>query len=204
MILQQTDANQNLSEELFIFQRMADGDHHALRFFFDKYYVDICNYVNLYIRNKSVAEDIVQDIFIYFWEKKEIIKMDSSVKSYLLTAARNKYLNHLRSEKSHLAINQEIISNSETFVNPNYNLLDISRIEGLINESIDKLPPRCREVYLLHKHDNLSYKEIASRMEISEKTVENQMTIAIRKLREQLTPYYDEIFVLLLVGLMLN
>ena len=204
MILQQTNANQNLTEELFIFQRMADGDHHALRFFFDKYYVDLCNYVNLYIRNKSVSEDIIQDIFIYFWEKKGTINLNSSVKSYLLTAARNKFLNHIRSEKSHQTINQEVILNSETIVNPNYNLLDINRIEGFISESIDKLPPRCREVYLLHKQENLSYKEIALRMEISEKTVENQMTIAIRKLREQLTPYYDEIFILFLVGLLLN
>ena len=116
MILQQTNANQNLTEELFIFQRMADGDHHALRFFFDKYYVDLCNYVNLYIRNKSVSEDIIQDIFIYFWEKKGTINLNSSVKSYLLTAARNKFLNHIRSEKSHQTINPGVVK-STCFIN---------------------------------------------------------------------------------------
>jgi len=204
MILQQTNANQNLSEELFIFQRLADGDHSALRFFFDKYYDDLCNFVNLYIRNKLVAEDIVQDIFVYLWEKRGVINMDTSVKSYLLKAARNKYLNHLRNEKSQQAINLKVIANIVTTEAPNYNLLDVGRIEGFINESIEKLPPRCREVYLLHKHENLSYRQIASRMAISEKTVENQMTIAIRKLREQLTPFYKEIFILLLAGLILK
>ena len=130
--------------------------------------------------------------------------MDTSVKSYLLKAARNKYLNHLRNEKSQQAINLKVIANIVTTEAPNYNLLDVGRIEGFINESIEKLPPRCREVYLLHKHENLSYRQIASRMAISEKTVENQMTIAIRKLREQLTPFYKEIFILLLAGLILK
>jgi RNA polymerase sigma-70 factor (ECF subfamily) len=201
MNLRPTNSDHNFSDELFIFNRMADGDHLALRFFFDKYYEDLCNYVNLYIRNQSVSEDIVQDIFVYFWEKRGIILIDSSVKSYLIKASRNKYLNYLRDEKSHQAIRIEVTSLSEKCVSPNYNLLNVSQIELLINASIRNLPARCREVYLLHKEDDLSYKEIASRMEISEKTVENQMTIALKKLREQLAPYYEQIFVLILMGI---
>ena len=201
MSLHQTDINNRFSEELFIFKRMADGDHHALRFFFDKYYDDLCNYVNLYLRDRAVSEDIVQDIFIYFWEKRGSIKMDSSVKSYLLRASRNKFLNHIRDEKSHQSIQNSVYSRGEKFITPNYNLLDINKIADVINSSIENLPPRCRQVYLLHKNEDLSIKEIASQMEISEKTVENQMTIAIKKLKEQLAPYYDQIFVLLLISL---
>jgi RNA polymerase sigma-70 factor, ECF subfamily len=196
-----TNTNQTLTEELFIFQRMTDGDHHALKFFFEKYYEDLCNYVNLYVGDKTVSEDIVQDIFIYFWEKREIISLDSSVKSYLLKASRNRYLNHLRNEKSHQLISREVISGRDTYVNPDYNHFDTGQIESFINAAVDKLPPRCREVYKLHKYDELSYKEIASRMDITEKTVENQMTIAIKKLREYLAPFYKEIFALLMIGL---
>ncbi|MEI6677703.1 MAG: RNA polymerase sigma-70 factor [Mariniphaga sp.] len=204
MNLRRTNNDLNLSDELFIFRRMAEGDHLALRFFFDKYYEDLCNYVNLYIRDQSVSEDIVQDIFVYFWEKRGIILIDSSVKSYLIKASRNKYLNHLRDEKSHQAIRIEVTSNRETYVTPNYNLLNVTQLESLINASIENLPLRCRQVYLLHKNDDLSYKEIASKMDISEKTVENQMTIALKKLREQLAPYYEQIFALLLIGFFAN
>ena len=201
MSLHQTNTDHDLSEELFIFERMADGDHHALRFFFDKYYEELCNFVNLYLRNKTISEDIVQDIFIYFWEKRGVIRIDSSVRSYLIRASRNKYLNYLRDEKSHQAIQVVVASKSETIVSPNYTLLDAGQLEDIINGSIENLPPRCREIYLFHKHDNLSYKEIALRMDISEKTVENQMSIALKKLRLQLAPYYEQIFVFLLFSL---
>ncbi len=200
MSLHQTNKNNDHNDEFFIYQRLVEGDHHALRFFFDKYYEDLCNYVNLYIRDQSVSEDIVQEIFIYLWEKRGIIKIENSVKSYLLRASRNKFLNHIRSERSHQSVKLEIISKNETYVDTNFNQLDINRIEGFINASIEKLPPRCREIYLLHRQDDLSYKEIASIMDISEKTVENQMTIALKRLKEQLAPFYDQIFVLLLIG----
>ncbi len=201
MNLQPLNKDHNFPEELFIFGRMAEGDEHALRFFFDKYYSNLCNYVNLYIHDQTVSEDIVQEIFIYFWEKRGSIRIDASVKSYLFRASRNKYLNHLRNEKSHQAIKTEVNSGIETFVNPEDNLIDSKQLEGIIEEVVSNLPPRCREVYQLHRNDDLSYKEIASRMNISEKTVENQMTIALKRVKEQLAPYYDQIFALFLVGL---
>jgi RNA polymerase sigma-70 factor (ECF subfamily) len=201
MSLHQTNKDQNFSDELFIFERMADGDQRALRFFFDKYYEDLSNHVNLYIRNRQVSEDLVQEIFIYFWEKRGIIRLNSSVKSYLFRASRNKYLNYIRNEKCHRTIKMEVNSTTETVVNSFDNAIDSRQLEGIIEASIVNLPPRCREIYLLHNNDELTYKEIAVKMDISEKTVENQMTIALKKLKEQLAPYYDQIFALFLIGL---
>ena len=68
-------------EELFIFNRVVDGDKEAFRFFFEKYYPDLCNLVNIYVHDAVASEEIVQDIFIYLWEKKETIKISSSVKT---------------------------------------------------------------------------------------------------------------------------
>jgi len=201
MSLHLTDKDHNFSDELFIFSRMADGDQHALRFFFDKYYNSLCNYVNLYIHDQVVAEDIVQEIFIYLWEKRGNISIDTSVKSYLFRASRNKYLNYLRDEKNHHTIKLEVNSATETFVKPEESFIDSGELEVIIDSVVAKLPPRCREVYMLHKNDDLSYKEIASRMNISEKTVENQMTIALKRLKEQLAPYYERIFALILFGI---
>jgi len=192
----------NFSEELFIFQRMADGDHHALRFFFDKYYEDLCNFVNLYLHDKTASEDIVQDIFVYFWEKRAEIKIEFSVKAYLLSASRNKYLNYIRSEKSHQIISHEVVLSHERYTSPEDTKLDFQTISHYVNGAISNLPPRCREVYRLHKEEDLSIREIALKMDIAEKTVENQMTIAIKKLRQQLVPYYKEIFAMITIGLL--
>lgn len=189
------------SDELFIFERMADGDPRALRYFFDKYYDSLCNYVNLYVRDKTVSEDLVQDIFIYFWEKRANIALETSVKSYLFRALRNKYLNYFRNEKCHQSIKMEVNSKREIFASPNGEALDFKQLEEIIASSINNLSPRCREVYLLRRNEDLSNKEIALQMNLSVKTVENQMTIALKKLREQLTPYYGQIFALILVGL---
>lgn len=190
-----------VSDELFIFGRMADGDQHALRYFFDKYYESLCNYVNLYLHDKSVAEDLVQDIFIYFWEKRGSLILETSVKSYLFRASRNKFLNYSRDEKCHNSIKMEVNSQRDIFTNPNDDALDLKYLEEIITSSINNLAPRCREVYLLRRNEDLTYKEIASQMNLSEKTVENQMTIALKKLREQLIPYYEQIFAMIIAGL---
>jgi len=201
MSLNQAAIDHQFSDELFIFGRMADGDSYALQFFFDKYYDNLCNYVNLYLHDQSISEDIVQEIFIYFWEKRGSIKIESSVKSYLFRASRNKFLNHLRNEKSHQAIKMEVVSGIETFVNPDDHLIDSRQLEVIIDSVVANLPSRCREVYVLHRNDNLSYREIASRMNISEKTVENQMSIALKRLKEQLAPYYEQIFALIVFAI---
>lgn len=201
MPLYKTTVGPDFSDELFIFERMADGDQRALRYFFDKYYDTLFNYVNLYIRDKAVSEDLVQDIFIYFWEKRRSITLEISVKSYLFKASRNKFLNYLRDEKCHNAIKMEVNSKREISAYPNDDALDLIQLEEIIASSINNLAPRCREVYLLRRNEELSYKEIALQMNLSVKTVENQMTIALKKLREQLTPYYGQIFALILVGL---
>lgn len=191
----------NFSDELFIFERMADGDQHALRYFFDKYYDNLCNYVNLYLHNRSVSEDLVQDIFVYFWEKRATINIETSVKSYLFRASRNKYINHLRDEKCHKTIQTEVHSKREVVAYPNDDTLDLKQLEEIITSSINNLAPRCREVYILHRNEDLSYKEIALQMNLSVKTVENQMTIALKKMREQLAPYYEQIFALIIAGI---
>jgi RNA polymerase sigma-70 factor (ECF subfamily) len=98
----------------------------------------------------------------------------------------------------------EVNSKREIFAYPNDDKLDLKFLEEIISSSINNLSPRCREVYLLHRNENLSNKEIASQLNLSVKTVENQMTIALRKLKEQLAPYYQEIFAIILAGLLIR
>lgn len=191
-----TDKRNN--EEQFIFSRMINGDKEAFRFFFEKYYADLCNLVNIYVHDEVMAEEIVQDIYIYFWEKKEKIQIESSVKAYLLRASKNKSLNFLRNEKTRLSIHEKIREASETVYEMPANALDAAQLRNLIENAVKSLPEKCREIYRLAKEKDLSYKEIAEQLDISVKTVENQMCIALKKLRDQLRPYYNDIFLLFL------
>jgi len=186
-------------EELFIFNRLVEGDSEAFRFFFEKYYPDLCNLVNIYLHDPVMSEEIVQDIFIYLWEKKEKINIESSVKSYLLIASKNKSLNYLRNEKTKLNIYNKLADlNNSTAEMPD-SVMNANQLREVINNAINSLPERCREIYILGKEKGLSYKEIAEELGISVKTVEAQMGKALKKLREELKPYYKDIFVLFLV-----
>lgn len=187
------------NEELFIFNRMVEGDKEAFRFFFEKYYTDLCNMVNIYLHDPMVSEEIVQDVFIYLWERKEEMNIESSVKSYLLRASKNKSLNHIRNEKNKLAIHNRLANFSGSAVEMPDSVMDSNQLRKVIGAAIDSLPDRCREVYILGKERNLSYKEISAELGISVKTVEVQMGRALRKLREQLKPYYKDIFISFLV-----
>ena len=186
------------NEELFIFGQMVEGDKEAFRFFFEKYYPDLCNLVNLYLHDSVMTEEIVQDIFIYLWEKKEKIKIESSVKSYLLKASKNKSINFIRNEKSKLSIHNKLADLDKTVTDMPDSVMDANQLREVINAAIDSLPDRCREVYILGKEKNMSYKEISEELGISVKTVEVHMGKALKKLREQLRPYYNDIFILFL------
>lgn len=189
-------------EERFIFQRMVDGDQRAFRFFFDKYYTDVCNFIHFYTNDSAMAEELAQDIYVYLWDNRKKITIHSSVKSYLFSASKNKSLNYIRNEK----IKQRILENykeqqTETG-QPEENYLDISQLQEILKKSIATLPERCREIFLLSREKKLSHKEIAEKLAISPKSVENQIGIALKKLREQLKPYRDKIFMLFFIFLL--
>ncbi len=182
-------------EELFIFNRMAGGDKDAFRFFFDKYYTDLCAFVNFYTQSLDMSEEIVQGIYVYFWENRANIKIASSVKSYLYSSVKNKGLNYLRNKKNKSKIHDALAGFDQTY---SWELSDLTIdrewIFGLVDQAIGTLPPKCREIFLMAKEKELSYKEIAGQLNISAKTVENQMGKAFKLIRDFMRPYYNEIF----------
>lgn len=192
------DSREN-NAELFIFQSMAGGDKQAFRYFFERYYEELCNLVNLYLHDPAVSEEIVQEIFIWFWEIKEQITINTSVKAYLLKSSRNKCLNYIRDQKRKFAIHEEIRKHADPVHEMSDEFLDAVQLREIINHSVGRLPDRMREIFLLRNEQNYSYREIAEKLKITEKTVENQMGLALKKLREYLRPVYNKIFTLLIM-----
>jgi RNA polymerase sigma-70 factor (ECF subfamily) len=193
-------AKEITNEELFIVKKMIDGDMDSFKYFFDRYYNDLCNFVHIYLHDQALAEEIVQDIFVYFWENREKLQINTSVKAFLFSASKFKSLNLLRDTKTQKKIVDKI-GKSEPLHTPEQisSTIDTDKFRKILDSAINQLAPKCREIFLLSKREELSNREIAERLGISVKTVENQMTIALKKLREYLIPYREQIFLLFLL-----
>lgn len=193
------------NEEIYIVKKMIEGDVDSFKYFFDRYYDDLCNFVNVYLHDPVLSEEIVQDIFVYFWENKKKLQINTSVKSFLFSATKFKSLNLLRDTKTQKRIVEEI-GNTEPIntTEEEDSYLDTLEIKTILNTAVDQLAPKCREIFLLSKSEDLSNKQIAEKLNISVKTVENQMTIALKKLREYLLPFRGKIFLLFIFHFLSN
>ncbi|MDP3434362.1 MAG: RNA polymerase sigma-70 factor [Bacteroidota bacterium] len=192
-------AKEITSEELYIVKKMIEGDVDSFKYFFDRYYDDLCNFVHVYLHDQAWSEEIVQDIFVYFWENKEKLQITTSVKSFLFSASKFKSLNLLRDTKTKKRI-VEKIGKIEPLITSEEedSYIDTNEFKKILDAAVDQLAPKCREIFLLSKFEDLSNREIAEKLGISVKTVENQMTIALKKLREYLLPFRGKIFLLFL------
>jgi len=188
------------NEELFIVKKMIEGDIDSFKYFFDRYYSDLCNFVHVYLHDQILAEEIVQDIFVFFWENREKLKINTSVKAFLFSASKFKSLNLLRDTKTKRRI-VENIGKTEPFytTEQDSSYIDADEFKKILDLAIDQLAPKCREIFLLSKRSDLTNNEISAQLGISVKTVENQMTIALKKLREYLLPFREKIFLIFLL-----
>lgn len=148
----------------------------------------LCNIAYRIIREKDAAEDIVQEVFIKLWQKREEIEIESTLKGYLFKAVANAALNELQKRKR-IQFQNELKDHQIPSTDPGLNEIDQNFLESKVQEAIDELPHKCRVIFLLSRHDNLKYKEIAETLNISIKTVETQMGIALKKLRTKLRPF---------------
>lgn len=156
-------------------------DEYTFRYLYDLYFNDLCKSINYYTSNVEVIEDIVQDLFVSLWENREKVNI-FHIKTYLFTSVRNKMLNLLRDSKQFEILLDEnhIDFNQPEEDQPGFN----EELYQLTRDAIDTLPMKCKELFLLSKKENKTYKQIANEKNITVKTVENQMGIAYRKIRE--------------------
>ncbi|HSY61849.1 MAG TPA: RNA polymerase sigma-70 factor [Cytophaga sp.] len=154
---------------------------------FHTYYKQLCRFSFRILHDKDKAEDVVQTCFINFWQKRESINIQISFKAYLFRSVYNRSINeYTRSKK---IINEEITVLNETSGSVSDDpilLLQAQEVQKKIDQAIATMPDGCRTVFMLSREDQLSYKEIAEMLQISVKTVENQMGKALRIMREHL------------------
>lgn len=150
---------------------------------FKNYFGPLCNYVNSYIRNWEDSREIVQGTFLKIWENKETIAIDTSVKSYLYSAVRNRMIDFIRSDKKKNEYLQNLDFNEgEERVEE----LNSFLIRQEILRSLEKLKPKMKQIFSLSKIEGLTYSEIASYLNISKRAVEDNVARALILIKEDL------------------
>jgi len=183
-------------EGIDIVSLIKTGDKKAFEELFKKYYTPLCRFAISFTKDEMAAEEIVQEVFVTIWEQRDKLAIHTSIKSYLYMATRNRALNYLKSQNIQSAYKEEISACSTEGENSTDNLMNHEELQTLITKAINSLPEKCRAIFNLSRNDELSYKEIAEYLDISIKTVENQMGIALKKLRVQLRPYVDKAIII--------
>jgi len=188
---------ENESPEYLVTRLRAD-DRAVLQQIFNQNYLMVCRTIRRFIHDGSLVEDLAQNVFIRFWNKRHKVNITTSVPAYLNRMAINEAIGHLRKGKHwHQEEFTPQTPIEETSRSGEDSVLH-SELQAQVTAAIDTLPPKCRTVFQLSRFEELTYKEIAERMDISVKTVENQMGKALRVLREELRDYLTLILILLL------
>lgn len=176
-----------MENEEVIVSRLINKDKRAFELVFNQYYGIMVLYASRFMDTREEAEEVTQDVFVKFWEKCDTLSEDSSIKSYLYRSVHNSCLNTLKHEKVKDGYRQHVIHVMESSYQNEYEEGDPDDLRKRINKEIDKLPPRCAEIFKLSRYEGLKYQEIADHLEISVKTVEVQMGKALKILRETLS-----------------
>ena len=166
---------------------LKNGDEKAFETLFWKYNEHVYHFIYSLLYEKSMAEDLTQNVFLKIWEKHETIDVEQNFDAYLFTIARNlvykEIENRLLSEKLTESLQRQL-SDVDSLMEER---IDAESLREYINSLIEELPLSRREIFRLSRHEHLSYKEIAERLSISEKTVETQLSRALRFLRDRLS-----------------
>lgn len=176
---------------------------------FDKIYVLYFSrmfvFAKEYVLFDEDAENIVQDVFMLLWEKRDVLNIEISLTAYLLTLVKNRCINLLQhkltveeySKNKQEEYNDELSFKLFSLEQFNQHLGSDDDILQLMEDAIGKLPPKCREIFIKSKIEGLKYKQIAEELSITVNTVENQIAIALKKLRVELKNYIPILLFLL-------
>jgi len=158
---------------------------------FQQFFQQVLNFSLKYTHNKSDAEEITQDVFVSIWESRKSINLSLNFNSYVFTIARNTIFNSHKKKVNERAYIDYLKNHFDNISNVTENAIDFSALEIFFNEQIDIMPKRRKQVFILSRQQGLSYKEIASKLQISVKTVEVHLGIAIKQMRKAVTTYYS-------------
>lgn len=170
-------------KEISVFRKMQQGDPSALEYFFQEY-MELLYYRALgYVKEPLVAEDIVQEVFIRFWDNRQKVDISVSVAGYLTRSVVNSAKNYLEHISVRQRYEKEFLSENPDKAEEPSEAEDLEQLRERLKIFVDSLPEKCREIFLLACIEGLKYREVAERLGVSVNTVKTQVKSAYAKLR---------------------
>lgn len=172
---------------------LKDGNEGAFTTLYKRYWPKVYNFSRLYLSSVTEAEEVVQEVFVKLWEAREFLHEDGNLKGFLFIITRNLIFNQFRKSFNEDAYRLTVLNAAI----PYYNMedeLSASDLQAFIQKMVLELPPRQQKVFNLSRNEHLSYKEIAEKLNISEKTVERHINEVLKVLRKHIILYF--IFIL--------
>lgn len=189
-----------MKTETELVKELKDGFTSAYDELFNTYGNRVYKFAFSILKSREDSEEIVQDTFFKIWEKRRTIDHEQSFKSFLFTIAYNNIMTKFREKAKEKKYREYFITNASDHYDQEGSIL-FDDIQNQVQKIIDRLPPRRKQIFILRKENNLTYKEIAGKLGISSKTVENNINLAIKYIKTQIGK--DSLIILLYISLFL-
>jgi len=176
-------------EEPELIRLIRNGDDTAFEKLFRLFYERLCRYASQMLDSPESAEEVVQDVFVTVWENRAKLELQVGIKPYLYRSVHNRCLNNIRHLQVRAQHKTVVMSMPSAELSEGTPQLETKELQSRIAAALEKLPEECRKVFKLSRYEELSYREIADFLEISVKTVENQMGKALKIMRKELSDY---------------
>jgi RNA polymerase sigma-70 factor (ECF subfamily) len=184
----QNKKNLTTEREMECLSALRNGDEKALREIFNQHYPLMVSDIYRIIPDEDTCKDLAQEVLVELWKRKEAIEVHSSLRAYLRRSALNKALTYLKNQRKIQLEGDDQFADTLDSSAFDLALQDKQEaLESALHAAIDRLPEKCRQVFALSRFENMSHKEIAETLGISVKTIENQITKAMKLLRDALT-----------------
>ena len=175
----------SFKENANLIWHLKKGNEDAFSFLVKNFNHQLCVYASSLLNNESLAEDIVQNVYIKTWEKRKLLSENFSIKSFLYKSVYNEYIDQYRKNRSVTLLEKKYIEALDTIVEEDYSVLE--KLYILVQKEIQNLPPKCKNIFLLSKQEGLSNAEISEYLNVSTKTVEAHITKAFCLIRERVS-----------------
>lgn len=191
---------QNSDHENILIEGLAEGNVKIYDYIFHYYYSGLVLFAIKYVNNQAAAEDIVQDFFFKLWVDKEKLQVKNTLKSYFFTSIKNRCLDYIRKQQVRDKA-KELIKAENLFENSDDNsLLVESELRDRIFEALNKLPEKCRHIFIMNRFEGLKPIEISVKEKISVRTVEGHIGKAMKILRAELQLNFPEYIVAIILA----
>ncbi|GAO43435.1 RNA polymerase sigma-70 factor [Flavihumibacter petaseus] len=172
-----------------VFQLNTDEGIQGFEAVFKSHFKSLHAYALSMVKEETLAEEMVQNVFVRLWEKKESLDIRQSATAYLYRSVYNECLNHLKHQQVRSAYRQFALSRQEDNRFPATGKLQLGELQRQLDQALQELPEQCRTIFQMSRFEELKYQEIADKLGLSIKTIENQMGKALRILREKLVDF---------------